>query len=162
VSFCSPFPSPSPSFPCPDIFITKNFFDEKRTNVWVCLLNHQYFPKGIGAFQKGQSCIIITSPCPKTRAWGAVDRQYFPKGIGALQKGQSCITITSPCPKTRAWGAVDRQYFLEGLRALSKGLGALPIDSWNWGAPFHRRRLSWLLETSRSWYKDLMANLLMA
>jgi hypothetical protein len=42
-----------------------------------------------------QFYVIITSPCPKTRAWGAVDRHNIPKGskslhkdLGALLKGQ--------------------------------------------------------------------------
>jgi len=30
---------------------------------------------------------FITSPCTRTRTWGAVDRQSIPKGTNALQKG---------------------------------------------------------------------------
>jgi len=43
--------------------------------------------QGLGALQKDQSHIFITSPCPKTRAWGAVNRHNIPKGLKALQKG---------------------------------------------------------------------------
>jgi len=34
---------------------------------------------------------LITSPCSKTHAWGAVNRQYIPKGTNALQKGLAAI-----------------------------------------------------------------------
>jgi hypothetical protein len=33
-----------------------------------------------------QSYVTITSPCPKTRAWGAVDRHNIPKGSKSLHK----------------------------------------------------------------------------
>jgi len=94
--------------------------------------------------------IVNISPCPKTYAWGAVNRQYTPKGLralyngsGALHKGPSWLgalleaspqnvraihdqqlidVITSPRPKTRAWGTVNCQYLPKDLGVLPKGL----------------------------------------
>jgi hypothetical protein len=43
---------------------------------------------------------IITSPCPKTRALGAMNRQYIPKGLEALQKGPETLQ--------EAWDALPK------------------------------------------------------
>jgi hypothetical protein len=46
-----------------------------------------YEPPKLDDLLKVQLHAIITSTCPKTRAWGAVNRHNIPKGLGALQKG---------------------------------------------------------------------------
>jgi hypothetical protein len=44
------------------------------------------FLERLNGLQKVHSLVIITSPCPKTCAWGAVDRHDIPRVLEDLQK----------------------------------------------------------------------------